>query len=156
MAPSTVEAQVVQPPVNHDLNAMIVFPSTIDAFWTGVNAGLEKAAHGLESLASDRGSKVGEDLGSFGSLRPGTPVAVQHAVKGIQSSPDWKPNGVNINEGTVTGVDRRMKCITIKFANGGTETVHSDNSFTAHSSRAIVQYADESVRRVARFVKPAH
>ena len=103
-----------------------------------MNAGLEKAGDGLESLAWDKGSV----------LRPGTPVAVQHAMKAIQSTPDWKPNNVNINEGTATGVDRGRKRTTITFANGGTETLHSDNSFTAHSSRVIVQYADESGRRV--------
>ena len=156
MAASTVEAQVLQPPPNNEFNATIALPSTIDAFWTGVNAGLEKAGDGLESLAGDTGSNVGKGLGSFDSLRPGTPVAVQYAVKGIQASPDWKPIGANINEGTVTGVDRSRKRITIKFANGGTETLHSDNSFTAHSSRVIVHYADESGRQVARFFKPAH
>ena len=59
------------------------------------------------------------------------------------------------NEGTVTSVDRGRKQITIKFANGGTETLHSDNSFTARSSRVIVYYASESGRRVAHFFKPA-
>ena len=53
------------------------------------------------------------------------------------------------------GIDRSRKRITIKFAKGGTETLHADNSFTAHSSRVIVHYADESGRQVARF-KPAH
>jgi hypothetical protein len=66
------------------------------------------------------------------------------------------PNGVKIDEGTVTRVDPGRKRITIKFAKGGTETLHSDNSFTANSSRVIVHYADESGRQVARFFKPAH
>ena len=154
MATSAVEAQVLQPPPNNEFNATIALPSTIDAFWTGVNAGLEKAGDGLDALAGD--SKVGKGLGSFGSLRPGTPVAVQYAVKGIQASPDWTPNGANINEGTVTRVDSSRKRITIEYANGATETLHSDNSFTAHSSRVIVHYADESGRQVARLFKPAH
>ena len=117
MAPSTVEAQVLQLPPNNDLNATIAVLSTIDVFWTGVNAGLEQAGDGLESLAWDKGSKVGKGRGSFG--RPGRPVAVQHAMKAIQSTPDWKPNSVNIIEGTATGVDRRWKRMTVKFANGG-------------------------------------
>lgn len=87
---------------------------------------------------------------------PSTIVAVRYAVKGIQASPDWQPNGANINEGRVTRVDRGRKQITIEYANGGTETLHSDNSFTAHSSRVIVYYADESGRQVTRFFKPAH
>ena len=156
IATSTVEAQVLQPPPNNGFNATIALPSTIDAFWTGVNAGLEKAGDGLDRLAGSKDANVGKGLGSFGSLRPGTPVAVQYAVKGIQASPDWQPNGANINEGTVTRVDRGRKQITIQYANGGTEILHSDNSFTAHSSRVIVHYADESGRQVAHAFKPAH
>jgi len=64
--------------------------------------------------------------------------------------------GIKAGKGMVTGVDRSTKQITIKYANGKTETLHSGNSFTAHSSRVIVHYADESGRQVARFVKPAH
>jgi hypothetical protein len=52
-------------------------------------------------------------------------------------------------------VDRSRNHIMFKIAKGGTETLHTDNSFTAHSSRVIVHYADESGRQVARF-GPAH
>ena len=159
LATWTAEAQILQPPPNNGFNATIALPSTIDAFWTGVNEGLEKAGDGLDALTGD-GTKVAKGSGSFESLRPGTPVAVQYAVKGIQASPrldsQTAPNGANVNEGTVTRVDRSRKQITIKYANGGTETLHSDNSFTAHSSRVIVHYADESGRQVARAFKPAH
>jgi hypothetical protein len=158
-ATPAAEAQVLQPPPNNGFNATIALPSTIDAFWTGVDEGLEKAGDGINHLVGDTGHKVGRGSGSFDSLRPGTPVAVQYTVKGIQASPDWSaqagPNGVTANEGTVTGVDRSRKQVTIKFANGGTETLHSDNSYTAHSSRVIVYYANESGRRVAHFFKPA-
>src|SRR5262245_39568583 len=160
MATPAVEAQVLQPPPNNGFNATIALPSTIDAFWTGVDEGLEKAGDGLDHLVGDAGHKVRQGSGSLESLRPGTPVAVQYAVKGVQASPDLTalagPSGVTANEGTVTSVDRGRKQITIKFANGGTETLHSDNSFTAHSSRVIVYYADESGRPVARLFKPAH
>jgi hypothetical protein len=160
LAMPTVEAQVLQPPPNNGFNATIALPSTIDAFWTGVNEGLEKAGEGLDALTGDTGTNAGKGIGSFESLRPGTPVAVQYAVKGIEVSPRWNsqtaPNGTGINEGTVTGVDRSSKRITITFANGATETLRSDNSFTAHSSRVVVHYADESGRHVARLFKPAH
>jgi hypothetical protein len=159
IATSTAEAQILQPPPNNGFNATIALPSTIDAFWTGVNEGLEKAGDGLDALTGD-GTKVGKGSGSFESLRPGMPVAVQYAVNGIQASPRWNTqtssNGANINEGTLTRVDYSRKQITITYANGATETLHSDNSFSAHSSRVIVHYADESGRQVARFFKPAH
>src|SRR5262245_18836003 len=64
--------------------------------------------------------------------------------------------GTKAGNGTVTEVDRSTKHITIKYANGKTEPWQSVNSFTAHSSRVIVHYADESGRQVARFFKPAH
>jgi hypothetical protein len=63
---------------------------------------------------------------------------------------------LNINEGTVTRVDRDRKRITIRFANGTTEALQSDNSFTPHSSRVKVSYLNQSGQRVARFFKPAH
>jgi hypothetical protein len=99
-------------------------------------------------------------VGSLDSLQPGTPVAVQYVVKGIQASADQTTQGsatpVTINEGTVTRVDRTRKRITIRFANGTTEALQSDHSFTKSSSRVKVPYLDKPGRRVARFFKPAH
>jgi hypothetical protein len=158
-APPAARAQIFVPP-NNGFNATIALPSTINAFWTGVNEGLEKAGDGLDDLAGAKGSKLRKGLGSLDILRPGTPVAVQYTVKGIQASSDQtaqiEPNALNTNEGTVTRVDRDNRRVTIKYANGSTETLRSDNTFTRHSSRVIVYYADESGRRVAHFFKPAH
>jgi hypothetical protein len=42
------------------------------------------------------------------------------------------------------------------FANGTTEALQSDHSFTKSSSRVKVPYLDKPGRRVARFFKPAH
>ncbi len=158
-APPAARAQIFVPP-NNGFNATIALPSTIDAFWTGVNEGLEKAGDGLDDLAGTKGPKVRKGLGSLDSLRPGTPVAVQYTVKGIQASADQtaqiEPTALNLNEGTVTKVDRDNGRVTIKYANGTTETLRSDNTFTRHSSRVVVYYADQSGRRVAHFFKPAH
>src|SRR5215510_9197124 len=124
--PVTAEAQIFVPP-NNGFNATIALPSTIDAFWTGVNEGLEKTGDGLDHLTGTRG-KVREGVGSFESLRPGTPVAVQYTVKGIQASADAADqSGLRANEGTVTRVNRGRKEITIKYANGTAETLRSDN-----------------------------
>jgi len=158
-SPPTARAQIFVPP-NNGFNATIVLPSTIDAFYTGLNEGLEKAGDGIDHLTGSTGTKVHKGVGSLDSLQPGTPVAVQYVVKGIQASADqttqFSSNPVNINEGTVTRVDRDRKRITIKFANGTTEALNSDNSFTKSSSRVMVSYVDKSGRRVARFFKPAH
>jgi hypothetical protein len=158
-SPPTAGAQILIPP-NNGFNATIALPSTIQAFWTGVDEGIEKAGEGLDHLGGTSGTKVRKGLGSLDSLQPGTAVAVQYTVKGIQASADdatqLAPSGSNVNEGTVTRVDRGRKHVTIKFANGTTETLRSDNSFTKSSSRVIVYYADESGRRVAHLFKPAH
>jgi hypothetical protein len=157
-SPPTAHAQIFVPP-NNGFNATIVLPSTINAFYTGLNEGLEKAGDGIDAFTHDTRT-VHKGVGSLDSLQPGTPVAVQYVVKGIQSSADQTAqvasNPVNINEGTVTRVDRDRKRITIKFTNGTTEALQSDNSFTKSSSRVKVSYLDKSGRRVARFFKPAH
>ena len=155
-APPTARAQIFVPP-NNGFNATIALPSTIEAFWTGVNEGLEKTGDGIDYLSHGR-SKVREGAGSLKSLRPGTPVAVQYMVKGIAAGGTSQigQTGSNLNEGTVTKVDRDNRKVTIKFANGSTETLRSDNTATRHSSRVIVYYSDESGRRVAHFFKPTH
>jgi hypothetical protein len=157
IATPTADAQILVPP-NNGFNATIALPSTIDAFWTGVNEGLEKAGDGLDHLVGAKGPRVGKGVGSLDNLQPGTPVAVQYTVKGIQASADGTDQigqeGVNANEGVVTKVDRGKKEITIKFADGQTQTLESENSFTSHSSRAIVYYRDESGRKVAHYFKP--
>ncbi len=151
-------AQILVPP-NNGFNATIALPSTIDAFWTGVNEGLDKAGDGLNHLAGAKGPRTGKGTGSLDSLRPGTPVAVQYMVKGVEASADAADqigqNGAAANEGVVMKVDRGKKEITIKFADGQTQTLESENSVTTHSSRAIVYYRDESGRKVAHYFKPA-
>jgi hypothetical protein len=155
-APPTARAQIFVPP-NNGFNATIALPSTIDAFWTGVNEGLEKTGDGIDYLNRGR-SRVREGAGSLKSLRPGTPVAVQYTVKGITAGGTSQIGqaGPNVNEGTVTNVDRDSRKVTVKFANGSTEMLRSDNTASRHSSRVIVFYADESGRRVAHFFKPTH
>ena len=156
--PPAADAQILVPP-NNGFNATIALPSTIDAFWTGVNEGLEKAGDGLDHLAGAKGPRVRQGAGSLDSLQPGTPVAVQYTVKGIQASADAASqtagDALAANEGVVTKVDRSKKEVTVRFADGQTQKLESENSFTSHSSRAIVYYRDQSGRRVAHYFKPA-
>jgi hypothetical protein len=158
IATPTADAQILVPP-NNGFNATIALPSTIDAFWTGVNEGLEKAGDGLDHLAGAKGPRVRQGAGSLDSLQRGTPVAVQYTVKGIQSSADGAgqigDDVLTANEGVVTKVDRGKKEVTVRFADGQTQKLESENSFTSHSSRAIVYFRDQSGRRVAHYFKPA-
>jgi len=156
IATPTADAQILVPP-NNGFNATIALPSTIDAFWTGVHEGLEKAGDGLDHIVDTKGPHVRKGAGTLDSLQPGTPVAVQYTVKGIQASADGGgqigDNASTANEGVVTNVDRGKKEITVRFADGQTQKLESENSFTSHSSRAIVSYRDESGRKVAQYFK---
>jgi hypothetical protein len=158
IATPTANAQILVPP-NNGFNATIALPSTVDAFWTGVNEGLEKAGDGVHHLVDAKGPRVRKGAGSLESLQPGTPVAVQYTVKGIQASADGAgqvgDDVLTANEGVVTKVDRGKKEVTVRFADGQTQKLESENSITSHSSRAIVYYRDESGRRVAHYFKPA-
>src|SRR5215467_2119889 len=98
IATPTADAQIFVPP-NNGFNATIALPSTIEAFWTGVNQGLEETGDGLNHIFGPNGKTGGEGEGSLKSLRPGKAVAVQYVVKGIQASAD--PNVAQANEGTV-------------------------------------------------------
>ena len=55
--PTTAGAQIFIPP-NNGFNATIVLPSTIDAFYTGLNEGLEKTGDGIDHLTGSNGTKV--------------------------------------------------------------------------------------------------
>ena len=158
IATPTANAQILIPP-NNGFNATIALPSTVDAFWNGVDEGVDKAADGIGHLAGAKGARVAKGAGSLDALQPGTPVAVQYTVKGIQASADQADqiglNGGAANEGVVTKVDRGKKEITVKFADGQTQKLESENSTTAHSSRAIVYYRDDSGRKVVHYFKPA-
>jgi len=158
VATTTANAQIQVPP-NNGFNATIALPSTVDTFWTGVNEGLTKAGDGLDHLVGAKGPRAGRGAGSLDGLQPGTSVAVEYTVKGVPASADGADQigqeGVKANEGVVTKVDRNKKEITIRFSDGQTQTLESENTFTAHSSRAIVYYRDESGRKVAHYFKPA-
>jgi len=157
----TAAAQTERPPI-HGFNATIALPETIEKFYSDLNTGLEKAGDGIDHLArATKGTKVRGGDAALEGLQPGSAVVVQYTVKGIKASADEArqigPNGSSINEGTVTRVDRSRKRITVRFANGATETLRApDDSDTQRSSRVVVYRSDESGHRVARYFKPVH
>jgi hypothetical protein len=83
-ASQPVLAQGQAPPIG-GFNATIALPETIDAFYDGINAGLEKAGDSIDSLTGrSRHLKMPGD--SLDALRPGTSVIVHYTVKGVQAS----------------------------------------------------------------------
>ena len=147
-------------PPNNGFNATIVLPSTINAFYTGLNKGLDKAGDGLDHLTGgSKDTKVHGGKRALDGLQPGTAVVVRYTVKGIQASADETdqtgPTGMKVNEGTVTRVDRSDRRVTIKFADGSTDTLRAAGETEADSSRVIVIHPDESGQRIATYFKPA-
>jgi hypothetical protein len=72
--------------------------------------------------------------------------------------------GLKITEGAVTDISRRKQEITIKYANGTTETlkmtpqaaVENDTQFAQSEgtvTRIVIYYSDEAGRKVAHYVK---
>jgi hypothetical protein len=90
---------------------------------------------------------------------------------GVQTSTDRRrrnlgDEGLQITEGVVTSIDRGRKEITIRFANGQSETLQMTSRAAAESvgildgsgdvsAGIIVYYADESGRKVAHHFKRA-
>ena len=163
-SPPTTAAQA---PIN-GFNATIALPSSVDKFYSDVNTLLVKTSDGVEHLVHvTKGTTVHGGTTSLDSLKPGTAVVVHYTVKGIQASADEidriGPEGLRVNEGTVTSVDRTRKRITIAFSNGTTETLRLTQHAAEESdgevnkgSRVIVYYSDESGQRVAHYFKPVH
>jgi hypothetical protein len=141
-------------------------PMSDDAFYSGVNKIIVKTSDGISHVVDvTPDTEPNGETPSLRSLRPGTPVAVRYTVKGIQASTDEidrvGPDGLNLNEGVVTAVDKGRRQITLRLSNGTTQTLrltqHAANDpHTLRGSRVFVYYSDELGQRVARSFRPVH
>ena len=133
---------IVQVPI-HGVTGTIATPDSVNRFYTGLNKTLKKTGDALGRPARKNGKAEGDDP-SFERLLPGTAVAVRYTVKGFAASD---------TEGIVTSVDRSRKRITIRFADGTTETLRA-SEHPMHGGRVIVFYPDESGRNAPHSFKP--
>jgi len=111
---SGARAQVLQPPI-HGFTGTIALPSNVDDFYSGVNDILTRTSDGIDHLTRRSGKTKVEGAASIEDLQPGTPVVVYYTVKGIaagQPSP-----------GTVERIDQSGKQVTIRFADGTSQTL---------------------------------
>lgn len=152
---------LVQIPI-HDFSGTIALPESVDKFYSDVNKILVTTGSGINRVTRTSKGPKAHDGESLDNLKPGTAVVVHYTVKGILASAD-DTVGIDedrrLNEGVVTSVDRSRKRITIRFANGMTETLRSarpaaPDSAARTRSRVVVYYPDESGRRVAHYFKP--
>jgi hypothetical protein len=127
--------------------------------------GVEHMYHFTKDLVVHGGKGSGVD--ALEDLREGTTVVVHYTVSGAEASAQeidlFGDEGLKITEGQVAKIDRRRQEITIRFANGTTETLRMTNR-AAQSARAaekagadapkvIVYYSDEAGRKVVHYFR---
>jgi hypothetical protein len=138
--------------------ANIVIVKTMD--------GVEHVYHFTKDLIVHGGKKPGVD--ALEGLREGTTVVIHRTVSGTGASVEEidlvGDEGLQITEGSVTRIDRRNKEITIRYANGKTETLQMTSRAAAgggagidesgeEATKVVVYYSDEAGRKVAHYFK---
>jgi hypothetical protein len=125
--------------------------------------GVEHVYHFTKNLVVHGGKAPGVD--TLEALREGTLVVIHHRVNGAQRSAEeidvLGDEGLKSTEGRVSKIDRRKKEITIRYANGKTETLELTSRAAAESGTGIdesggatvIYYTDEAGRKVAHYVK---
>jgi hypothetical protein len=168
---TTVYAQE-RPPLP---NEPVATEGTIKQFYRGLNYVVVKTMDGVEhvynftkDLVVHGGKKPGVD--ALEGLREGTTVAVHYSSSGANASAQeidvLGDEGLSFTEGVVSRIDRGRKEITIKFANGRTETFQMTSRAAAESgglidesgstaTRIVIYYGDESGHKVAHYFKKA-
>jgi hypothetical protein len=146
----------------------IALEGTMTKFYRGVNAlvvttmdGAEHVYHFAKGLVV-HGAK-GPD--ALETLRPGVTVVVHYRIEGAEESAEEidrvADDGLKTAEGIVERLDRRRHEITLRLADGTTETLRltdraageTDASISAGATRVTVYYSDESGHKVAHFFK---
>ena len=147
VTPRAAGAQSVPTPTIYGYSAIIALPETVDAFYAGLNTGLVEAGDGIAHLVrATKRTKVRGGAVALEGLEPGTPLVVQHTVKGIDSS---------VNRATVTRVDRDRKQVAITFESGATKTLRAaGKTDTQRSSRVVLYRSGESGQGAPRYFKP--
>ena len=166
--PKAVDAQN-RPP----LQEPIALEGTMKQFYRGANViivttmdGVEHVYQFTKNLVVHGGRKPGVD--ALEGLRDGTTVVIHYTENGPHAAAEeidlLGDEGLKMTEGVVTDIDRGKKEITVKYANGRTETLHMTDRVAAESGAGIeksngeaahivIYYADESGRKVAHYFK---
>jgi len=141
---------------------------TVDKFYAGTHSALVKTADGIRHLVhlTDRtavhGRRPTED--PFSGLEEGSQVVVHYVVNGDTNTAveidRVGDGGLNLVEGTVVGIDRVAKKLTIQLADDSSMTLrltdraaHDVGKDVMNRAKVIVYYADEGGTRVAHYFK---
>jgi hypothetical protein len=158
------------PPLPKEPAAM---EGTMEQLYRGLNILIVKTIDGVahvynftKDLIVHGGKKSGVD--ALEGLREGTTVVIHYSTTGGKASAEeidvLGDEGLRITEGVVTDINRGKKEITIRFANGQTETLQMTGRAAAESegildaagrasARIVVYYADEAGRKVAHYFR---
>ena len=169
--PSTLVAQT-QPPIG-GATGTIALDGTVQKEHAAANTIVVKTADGVEHLFHFTKDlvvhgKKGGGAEALQGLRNGSTVAVHYTVVGNDAAAleidQIGDEGLASTEGTVVGINRARRQITIRFESGKTETfelteravsgVGKDiDSAPVGTVRVTVYYTDDGGRRVAHFFK---
>ena len=154
-------------------NEPVATEGTVKQFYRGLNYivvntkdGVEHVYNFTKDLVVHGGKKPG--VNGLEGLRVGTSVAVHYSMADANASAQeidvLGDGGLSFAEGVIAKIDRGKKEITIKFANGRTETFQMTSRAVAESerlsdesgargTRIVIYYADESGHKVAHYFK---
>jgi hypothetical protein len=156
-------------------NEPVAMEGSMKQFYRGLNVVVVKTMDGVEhvynftkDLTVHGGKKPGVE--ALEGLREGTPVVIHYSTTGAKASAQeidvLGDEGLRVIEGLVTNIDRGRKEITIRFADGRTDTFEMTSRTAAESdevldhsggtpTRIVIYYADEAGRKVAHYLRRA-
>ncbi len=162
-----------EPPPIGGVNGTVALEGTVDQEYKAANTVIVKTMDGVRHLFHLTGKTVvhgGESAGAEGlrGLETGSAVVVHYATDAGQQTAlevdRLDDQGLKTIEGVVTRVDRAGRKISIRLADGSTQTLRlTDRAATdvgkdvdraaTDTTRVVVYYADESGQRVAHYFK---
>ncbi len=170
LIPSTPTLAQNRPP----LQEPIALEGTMKQFYRAANVvvvttmdGMEHVYQFTKDLIVHGGKKPG--VNALEEMQEGTTVVIHQRLGGSQAVAEeidvLGAEGLKITEGVVTHINRRKNEITIKYANGKTETLQMTSRAAAESdageessagaSRVVIYYSDEAGHKVAHYFKKA-
>jgi hypothetical protein len=160
--------QAQAPPPIAGVTGTLALEGTVDKTYAGANAIVVKATDGIEHLfhLTKRTMLHGGDEAdsAFRGLTEGTRVIVHYAVNGGEQTAvevdRLGRGGLREMRGVVTRVDRNAKRLSIRLADGKTETLQLTDRASrdvgeevGNAATLVVYYANDGGRKVAHYFR---
>jgi hypothetical protein len=162
--PPTASAQV---PIS-GVTGTMQLQGNVDKVYDGAGKVVVKTADGIEHLLHiNKGTAVHGGDSELRGLHEGTPVVVHYTMEGTEASAqeidDISASGLKTTEGVVTKVDRKSKTISLRLADGSTQTLRlseraatddgKDVAADGVETTVIIYYGEENGQKVAHYFK---